>query len=367
MVFEKVLGSLLKFEKVKIFTRKIINHVSVFLLIFILFSCISAKSLLIEIPQKSNKELPQNIQSLLLIARVVDEKYTNLDSDSLQRIFFHQQFDYDTIINDIQIVDTTLKALGELLFESGRYDFVIPENRFPAFESNAFITKEMPWEEVKTLCETYNTDAVLSIDYFKTRVKTSYETEDYFNPYDNVFSSLSKAEMQISFETIIRVYDPTQEKIITRQFLRDTLFWEDTGQNARELFSRFTPVKNGLYEAGIAIALNFSGVIGPVWLRDKRSYFATGDNNMKQAVPLVNSGQWLPAIELWKNTAQNANSKSLKSKAEFNIALGYEMLGDIDEAIDWALKSYNNMYRTNTYNYLETLKFRKNDLNRQKP
>jgi tetratricopeptide (TPR) repeat protein len=321
--------------------------------------------LLIEIPQKSKKELPQNIQSLLLIARVVDEKYTNLGSDSLQRIFFRQEFDYDTIINDIQTVDTTLKALGELLFESGRYDFVIPENRFPAFESNAFITKEMPWEEVKSLCETYNTDAVLSIDYLKTRVKTSYDVESYFNPYDNSFTSMSKAEMQISFETIIRVYDPLQEKIIARQFLRDTLFWEDYGQNARELFSQFTPVKKALNEVGIAIALDFSGIIGPVWLRDKRSYFATGDANLKKAVPLVNSGQWLPAIELWKNTAENTSSKSLKSKAEFNIALGCEMLGDIDAAIDWALKSYNTMYRTNTYNYLETLKFRKNDLTRK--
>ena len=349
----------------KIFTRKIVNYASVVLLIFTLYSCMSSKPLLIEIPQKSKKELPENIQSLLLIARVVDDSFTNLDSDSLQRIFYRQQFDYDTIINDIQAVDTTLKALGELLFETGRYDFVIPENRFPAFESNAFMTSEMPWEEVKTLCETFNTDAVLSIDYFKTRVKTSYNKEDYFNPYDNSFSTISEAEMQISFETIIRIYDPAQEKIITRQFLRDTLFWEDTGQNSRELFSRFTPVKKALSEVGIAIALDFSGIIGPVWLRERRSYFATGNENLKQAVLLVNTGQWLSAIELWKETAGKTKSKSVKSKAEFNIALGYEMLGDIDTAIEWALKSYNTMYRTNTYIYLETLKFRKNDLKRQ--
>jgi len=173
---------------------------------------------------------------------------------------------------------------------------------------------------------------------------------------------MSAAEMQISFETIIRIYDPVQEKILTRQFLRDTLFWEDTGQSTRELFSRFTPVKKALNEVGISIALDFSGIIGPIWLQERRYYFAKGDDNLKQAVPLVNSGQWLPAIELWKNTIEKTNSKLLKSKAEFNIALGYEMLGDIDAAIDWALKSYTTMYRTNTYNYLETLKFRKNDL-----
>jgi hypothetical protein len=68
---------------------------------------------------------------------------------------------------------------------------------------------------------------------------------------------------------------------------------------------------------------------------------------------------------LWKETVQNAKSKSLKSKAEFNIALGYEMLGDIDESIKCALQSYETMFRTNTYNYLETLKRRKTELNNQ--
>jgi len=149
---------------VKIHFGKISVSVSVILLIFISFSCISTKPLLIEIPQKSNKELPENIQSLLLIARVVDNSYTNLDEDSLQNIFFKQSFSYDTIINDIHTVDTTLKALGELLFESGRYDYVIPENRFPKLENTTLIAGEMPWPEVKELCDTFDTDGLLSLD-----------------------------------------------------------------------------------------------------------------------------------------------------------------------------------------------------------
>jgi len=98
--------------------KKAAIYISVFLLIVISFSCVSTKPLFIEIPQKSQKELPSNIQSLLLVARIVDDSYTNLKADSLQKLFYLQQFDYDTIINDIQAVDTTLKALGELLFES---------------------------------------------------------------------------------------------------------------------------------------------------------------------------------------------------------------------------------------------------------
>jgi len=350
---------------VKIHFSKITNLVSVFLLIFISFSCLSTKPLLIEIPQKSNKELPENIQSLLLIARVVDDRYTNLDADSLQRIFYKQGFSYDTIINDIQTVDTTLKALGELLFESGRYDYVIPEYRFPNVENTSLIAGEMPWNEVKELCDTFRTDAILSLDYFKTRVITDYQKTTNFEVYTNAFADLSYAEMKISYEALFRVYDPLVEKVIVRRFMRDTVIWEGTDRSARDLFYWYTPVKKALTETGIAIALDLSGEISPRWRTERRSFFGSGNSNFKQAIPLVNSGQWETAIALWKETAENSKSKSVKSKAEFNIALGYEMLGNLDESIVWALKSYETMYRTNTWNYLETLKRRKNEINNQ--
>ena len=349
----------------KIHFGKITNLVSVFLLIFISFSCFLTKPLLIEIPQKSNKELPENIQSLLLIARVVDDRYTNLDADSLQRIFYKQGFSYDTIINDIQTVDTTLKALGELLFESGRYDYVIPEYRFPEVENTSLIAGEMPWNEVKELCDTFRTDAILSLDYFKTRVITDYQKTADFNVYSNAFADLSSAEMKISYEALFRVYDPWVEKVIVRRFMRDTVIWEGTDRSARDLFYWFTPVKKALTETGITIALDLSGEISPKWRTERRNFFGSGNSNFKQAIPLVNSGQWETAIALWKETIENSKSKSVKSKAEFNIALGYEMLGNLDESIVWALKSYETMYRTNTWNYLETLKRRKNETNNQ--
>ncbi|HSH20815.1 MAG TPA: DUF6340 family protein, partial [Draconibacterium sp.] len=308
---------------------------------------------------------PERIQSLLLVARVVDESYTDLETDSLQRIFYKQSFNYDTIVKDIQMVDTTLKALGELLFESGRYDFVIPENRFLDFEETAFIAKEMSWEEIKILCETYKTDAVLSLDYLKTKVFTTYNKNSDFDIRNSSFINFVEAQMKISYDALFRVYDPFEEKILLRKIMRDTIYWEDADYTINELFNRFTPVKTALTETGIAIALDLSGDICPYWKNEKRTYFASGSSNMKLATPLINSGQWEPAIELWKDIAKKTNSKSLKSKAEFNIALGYEMLGDLDSSIEWALQSYETMYRTNTVNYLETLKRRKNNINNQ--
>jgi hypothetical protein len=350
----------------KIQFRKIAYISTTVLLLIISVSCISTKTITIEIPQQGKKELPVDIQSLTLVNRSVDDSYTDLDADSLQRIFYKQNFKLDTIVKDIQSVDTTLKALGELLFESGRYDFVIPENRFLEFQRNSFLSMEMPMEEVKDLCETYNTDAVLSLDHFKTRVITHYSKDSFFDQLINGFSSYSYAEMTIIYEALFRIYDPVQEKVLLREFMRDTILWEDAQRTTSTLFNGFTPVKSALSEAGIAVALDFSDMISTNWEESRRSFFYKGDSELKHGAQLVENDEWESAIAIWKDLAEKSKSKSTRSKAEFNIATGYELQGNLNEAITWALKSYHTMYRPLTYNYLEVLKRRKNELKKQK-
>jgi hypothetical protein len=351
----------------KIQFRKILHIFIAVLLLIISVSCTSTKTLTIEIPSKGKKELPMDIQSLTLVNRTVDNSYTDLHTDSLQRIFYKQNFKLDTIIKDVQAVDTTLKALGELLFESGRYDFVIPENRFLEFEKNSFLNTEMPAEQIRQLCETYSTDAVLSLDHFKTQVITNYEKDSFFDQLMNGFSSYSYAEMAVIYEALFRVYEPIQGKVLLREFMRDTIVWEDANKTTGALFRGFTPVKSALSEAGIATALDFSDIISTSWRESRRIYFYKGDADLKHGTQLVDDGEWESALALWKDIAEKSKSKSVRSKAEFNIAVGYELQGNLNEAINWALKSYNSMYRPVTYNYLEILKRRKNDLKKQQP
>lgn len=348
----------------RLFNKIQIQAAFIFLL-FISISCVSTRNILIEVPQKSKNELPENIQSLLLVARMVDGSYQDYNTDSLQRIFYNKNFSYDTIINDLQAVDTTLKALGELLFESGRYDFVIPENRFIPFEKNSFLTLEMPWDEVKTLCENYNTDAILSLDHFITRVSTEFGKDYFFDPYSDGFRNASVAKMNVFYEALFRIYDPRQQKVLVREFFRDTLYWEDVDISTGELFKNFTPVKKALTESGIALALDFSDKVSTVWREEQRSIFVNGDKVLANAAQFAGTNQWEPAMALWLEIDEKGKSKTVKSKAEFNLAVAYELQGDIDNAISWALKSYETMFRTITYDYLEILKRRKNEIIKQ--
>lgn len=350
----------------KKYIRNSIKPGMLLLLALLAFSCISTRTLTIDIPQPAASELPATIQSLTLVSQAVNEKYTNLEADSLQSLFYEQRFNLDTVIYDFQAADTTLKALGELLFESGRYDYVIPEDRFLDAPRTSLLATEIPWEKAEQLCETFQTDAVLSLDHLKTRVITSFDNETFFDPFQGGFNSAARAGMKIQYEALFRVYDPFEEKVLLRQFITDTLYWEDADVSARSLLSRFTPVKQALTETGIVIALELTDNIAVRWRPERRTFFVKGNSEFRQANQIATGGDWLAAVEKWKEVANEAGSKTLKSKAELNIALGYEILGNIDLAIHWALNSYNTMYRPLTYEYLEILKRRKNELKEEK-
>ena len=106
MVFEKILGHLLNRMK-QIYTTKQKSGKAALLIVLALFSfsCVSTRSLMIEIPEKAKSELPEKIQSLLLISRVYNDSYTDLEADSLQKLFYLQRFNYDTFINDFRTID----------------------------------------------------------------------------------------------------------------------------------------------------------------------------------------------------------------------------------------------------------------------
>lgn len=345
--------------------RFTIKYIVLLVLIFNGILSTAQKDITIEIPEPAQKELPNRIQSLLIVSRTVDDKFTDIPADTLQNEFYKKNFSVDTLLFDKAAVDSCLFATGDLLFESGRYDIVIPEDRFLAFEKNAFFSNEMDWNEVKTLCEQYNTDALLSLDMFKTQVKTEYSKDSYYDPARDAFSTASQAQMVIIYDALFRVYDPLEEKVLVREFYKDTLVWEDIANNATQLFKTFTPVKHAVAEAGVAIALDFSEEISTVWRREKRPIFIKGDKKLKLAGDLIDSEDFDQAIVLWEELATNSKSKATRSKAQFNLAIANEIQGDINQSVKWALDSYNTMYRPITYRYLELLEQRKKEIQKQ--
>ena len=61
--------------------------------------------------------------------------------------------------------------------------------------------------------------------------------------------------------------------------------------------------------------------------------------DLMSSLPSQTKEKWEEALTIWQSIYQAQTNKKLKAEAAANIAVGYEMVGKFNEALDWAKKS----------------------------
>ena len=320
----------------------------------LLSSCTSSfRQVYIEVAKPSEYMLLNDIVSLTLMNRSMSSEFHNYPSDSLQRYFYLRSFRVNAAVLDSMAADTTLKVLGQLLYESGRYEVVIPEERnIPREEAYYKVPPELDWDSVAEICSLYETDALLVIERYINKIMTDYEKSP--------FSDLHFASIDSKYDAVVRIYDPAKKEIIKQLIVADTIYWAEEEYSQQGLFTRkLVPVKKALIETGIQVALELDAKLSPQWITEKRGYFTIKDANSQLLESHIKANDWQKAYDHWKNLHSKTDNKAILSKLEYNLAIASEMLGNISEAAEWAKKSYTTQYRRQTDAYFYQLKKRK--------
>lgn len=332
-----------------------LNPYKIFLFCLIGLIAVSCKSyytaLTIETPVPAKEELPSDIQSLTLMDRSINDQFQNFNEDSLQKYFYRNGYQLSTVILDSMAADTTIQALASLMFESGRYDVVVPVDRNLRRDTPAEILPDtLNPSFVSSICKQYNTDALMVMEQFSTKVMTDNIAEKYFENSGTVYSYY--ATLDLKNDASFRIYKPCSKTIEIQ--LSDTIYWESTDNIQVRMFSKLPSIKQALINAGIKVALDLDSKISPSWVTVKRGYFLFDPKN-DPAQQLMNENKTDEAEAIWMEKTQSPNKK-IRSRAEYNMALASELDGNIEKAIEWGLKSFNTLYNNRTEIYLKKLK-----------
>ena len=164
--------------------------------------------------------------------------------------------------------------------------------------------------------------------------------------------------MTTTVKTGWRIYDPSSRTILDEYVLGKDISSSGSGINpavaASALAGRIEAVKDVSTQAGQAYASR----ILPYWIRVSRDYFVKGDENFETATRKARSGNWDGAAEIWRDETKNPDG-TLAGRACYNMAIIYEINGDLDGAILWAQKSYEDHKIRLALNYLNVLRYRK--------
>lgn len=338
--------------------RKKLNISVIFIFCLIGFTLVSCKSyysaLNIESPIPAKEELPEDIQSLTLMNRSINNQFMDHQEDTLENYFYRYNYQLSAVVLDIEAADTTLLSLADLLYSSGRYDVVVPVERNMVKDvSYSIIPDTLSSETVRQLCSEYNTDALMVMEQFSTKAMADLNSERYATNSEII--SNYYASLDIKYDAFFRVYKLGKKPIELK--VSDTIYWENGDNDLEFLFIRLPSVKQAVMNAGIKVALDIDAKISPTWKREKRGFFVL-DRKNDQTIQWMNENKTQEAREYWMQMTQS-DKKKIKSRAEYNLALVSELEGDLDQAMKWALMSYNTYYQHQTEVYLNKLNEKK--------
>ncbi|GEP96965.1 DUF6340 family protein [Chitinophaga cymbidii] len=217
----------------------------------------------------------------------------------------------------------------------------------------------LSWETVDEICREHHVDALFSLELFDTDSKISYATIPVAlkTPLGNVPGIEHQASMLTSVKTGWRIYDPASRNILDEFPLVRDLTFSGRGINpvaaAGALINRKEAVKEVSEQAGQHYAMR----IIPYRTRVTRDYYVKGTDNFRTARRKAQTGNWDGAAELWKKETTNPSS-TVAGRACYNMAIICEINGELDLAIKWSQKAYEEYNNRLALKYIRLLKNR---------
>ncbi len=340
--------------------KKNIVILSGLLILFILF--IAAKKISFNVLAPAVVDIPTYIQTVAIIDRSVPE---NEKKNILEGILTGEGPDQDKLATQFAI-----DGLNSMLQNSSRYQAVRTSETMLGSETGRDFPQPLSWDIIKELCTRYEVDGIISLESYdsdfivtngsrlvnkKIGERTIKVPEFYAN---------GVAKVNLGF----RFYDPEQTSIIDQFHYTHTMDWDVGGSSIQAaiegLLNRNAALKEVSYNAGVM----YGERISPAWFRVTRDYFrrAKGNPDLAAGARMMESNDWDRAIEALTR-ATEARHRKTRGRAAHNLAVVYEILGDLDQAKEWATTAwgvYKNR-KSRDYGYILTRRIQERERLRQ--
>ncbi|MBX3255160.1 MAG: hypothetical protein KF862_13535 [Chitinophagaceae bacterium] len=218
----------------------------------------------------------------------------------------------------------------------------------------------MSWNEVERLCKANRIDALFALELFDTDSKIAYsvDTVKVNTPLGKVPAIEHTAAMNTLVKTGWRIYDPVNKIILDEISLSNHLNFYGKGINPAAAVAALLLRKDAVKETGTKAGEEYAMRILPYRTRVTRNYYVKGTDQFKVAKRKAQTGNWDGAAELWQKETQNHDAK-VAGRACYNMAIISEINGELNQAVTWAQKAYENYNNKLALQYVKILENRK--------
>jgi hypothetical protein len=288
-----------------------------------------------------NRSMPTDETKILdVLDKALSLEGVNLDKDGAEQCIIGLK---DELLNNQRFTD--VKALTDIDFRTPKLGiFPVP----------------LSWEIVSKICTETGMDALFALEYYDTDTKLSYSKRNV-EIKTPLGVSIPGIEHQADMETFVktgwRIYDPANQVIADEFNHIESVVFTGRGINPLVAVAGLIKRKEAIIEVSNKAGHDYAFRLLPFSLRVTRDYFVKGTDNFKIAKRKAQNGKWDEAGQLWEKEIDNPKMK-IAGRACYNMAIINEINGNVEDALGWAQKAYEDYNTKPAREYVRILENR---------
>jgi hypothetical protein len=200
----------------------------------------------------------------------------------------------------------------------------------------------LDWREVKKICDSNGAQALLVLESFDSNsdLLTAAVTQHVGDILQGtVPKPAPPCQVRMTVRALWRLYDPKTKRILDQYQSTSFLTFNASANNI------VIPPPDALPSTAYAAGAEYMDRFLPGYYTVKRDMYKKGKGAAKDefiaAFRRAETANWEGAIQGWTAIANTSNGKNA-GRAALNIAVAYEVLGETQQALEWAKKSYED-------------------------
>jgi hypothetical protein len=266
----------------------------------------------------------------------------------------------EAIMGDREGAESALRTLSYTLGESPRFEVVVPNVDSEQTDSGIF-DRELDFRVVKRICRRHHCDALLALEAFDSDSHLHIDG-------DAIDEDKDYTDVTVSRDTRVlaawRLYDADEDRILdsTREWTRSET-WNHHGDTLADARRGLPSQEYTIRHLGDIMGRDYGARIAPTWFDVTRYYYGKGSPELKEGKRYVKAGDWEGARKIWRGLVDDPDRK-VRGRARFNLALAFEVDGELERALDRAKKAAVDLHNGRSRDYVRILERRIRDQER---
>lgn len=298
---------------------------------------------------------PDYIKKVAILDRSASEESTRNKVEEAVTAEIYKQ--------DEQAVRRLTEGLMDACSEFNLYQLERIDERLAGSGKKAVFPKPLTWDEVSSLCEKYQADAILAIEIFDSDFMVTNPAQILKQAMEGAMITGRGIDLYgiaiINFG--IRLYDPVGKKIADEYQVSHRMNINAGAYSVQDVVNYVLNKVEAVNQAGYYAGRIYGERITPAYYSVVREFYNKPKRNddLRTGVRKSEVADWNGAIESWTR-ALNARRK-IAGRAAYNIAVGWEVLGEIEKAKEWASRAYTEYNDKMAKEYYDQLVYRQRE------